>query len=199
MRTSFKLAYSACVVMLTVSPTSAVLGQGRQGRQVQTPGQGQGRGAQAAPVPPKPRPGHPSGKLVLWGDTALFVGAGQPENCFVTNRFKHGQRIGFRMAAMDGGTAEPENTAMLTIHLKVGGNTIDIPMRFRGSPDPSASPPQPNGYLQPITNLWTAWWQVPDAAPIGMMSYTVTATDQFGRTATFEPFSYNTSQLTIVE
>jgi hypothetical protein len=37
-----------------------------------------------------------------------------------------------------------------------------------------------------------------DAAP-GALSYTVTATDRFGRTATFSPFINVVSQLTIVE
>lgn len=185
---------SALVALAAVTTASAVLGQ-------QQPS-GATRGAQGAepqPEPPKPRAGHPSGKLILWGDVTLFVGPGQPDNCVQTNRYKRGQRIGFRMAAIDGGTGEPENTAVLTAHLKVGGRTIDVPMRFRGSDDPSASGPQPPGYTRPITNLWTGWWRVPDDAPTGVLTYTVTATDRFGRTAKFEPFSYDTSQLTIVQ
>jgi hypothetical protein len=47
--------------------------------------------------------------------------------------------------------------------------------------------------------LWTGFWTVPDDAPTGTVSYTVTATDPFGRTATFTPFSYSGSQLAIVE
>jgi hypothetical protein len=160
--------------------------------------QERGRG-QAPAAPPKARAGHPAGKLILWGDVALFVAPGQPDNCIQTNRYKRGQRLGFRMAAIDGGTGEPENTAMLTAHLQVGGKTIDVPMRFRGAPDPAQPAPQPNGYTRPITNLWTGFWRVPDDAPIGTLTYTVTATDQFGRTAAFEPFSYDTSQLTIVQ
>jgi hypothetical protein len=39
---------------------------------------------------------------------------------------------------------------------------------------------------------------VPDDAPTGRVSYTVTATDRFGRKASFTPFSYETSQITIV-
>src|SRR5678815_4774457 len=75
--------------------------------------QERGRG-QAAAGPPKARAGHPSGKLILWGDVALFVGPGQPDNCIQTNRYKRGQRLGFRMAAIDGGTGEPENTATVS-------------------------------------------------------------------------------------
>ena len=184
------ISYSACLAIIAAS-ASVVVGQAAQAPQ--------GRAAQAPPAPAKPRAGHPSGKLILWGDVAQFVGPGLTDNCIQTNRYKRGQRLGFRMAAIDGGTGEPENTAMLTAHLRVAGKTIDVPMRFRGSPDPAQPAPQPNGYTRPITNLWTGWWRVPDDAPTGVLTYTVTATDQFGRTATFEPFSYDTSQLTVVE
>jgi hypothetical protein len=178
---------SAALVLVSCVAIAALVAQTPQGR------------GQTAPAAPKARTGHPSGKLVLWGDVALFIRPGEADNCIQTNRFKRGQRIGFRMAAIDGGTGEPENTAMLTAHLNVGGKMIDVPMRFRGNPDPSQAAPQPNGYTRPITNLWTGWWLVPPDAPMGVLTYTVTATDQFGRTATFEPFSYDASQLTIVE
>jgi len=36
-------------------------------------------------------------------------------------------------------------------------------------------------------------------AQIGKLSYTVTATDRFGRTATFSPFINEVSQIEIVE
>lgn len=184
MNTFSRLAYWLLVIVLTV-PTASGFAQQRGGR--------------GAPAPQTPRPGHPSGKLVIWGDTALFVGRGQPDNCIVTNRFKRGQRVGFRMVAFDGGTGEAENTAVLTAHVNVGGKTIDVPLRWRGPSAPGAPAPQPEGYLRPITNMWAGDWVVPEDAPTGMLSYTVTARDQFGRTATFEPFSVNTSQLTIVD
>jgi hypothetical protein len=191
MRKTFRVSILAIVALAAIAVSSRVAAQagGRQGE----------RGAQAAPAPPKPRAGHPSGKLIIWGDVALFERPGEPNNCTQSNRYKRGQRIGFRMAAIDGGTGQPENTAMLTVHLMVGGKTIDVPMRFRGAPDPAQPAPQPRGYTRPITNLWTGWWMVPADATPGVLTYTVTATDQFGRTATFEPFSYDTSQLTIVE
>ena len=48
-------------------------------------------------------------------------------------------------------------------------------------------------------NLWTGSWTVPDDAPTGPIRYTVTATDRFGRTATFSPFINHVSQFTVVE
>ena len=49
-------------------------------------------------APPPPQAGHPSGKLVIWGDLSLFIKPGDPDNCILTNRFKKGRgsAIGFR-------------------------------------------------------------------------------------------------------
>ena len=184
------VALLALVVVGTVSMLSAQ-GQAPAGER----GRGQGRGEPAAP--PAPQAGHPSGKLVIWGDVAQFIDPTSPDNCILTNRFKKGQRIGFRMTAIDGGTGEPENTATLTAHLTVGGKTIDVPMRFRGAAGPTAPPPR--GYLRAPYNLWVGFWVVPDDAPTGTLSYTVTATDNFGRAANFIPFPYANSQLAIVQ
>ena len=134
------------------------------------------------------------GKLVIWGDLASFdQPPTSPTHCILTNRFKRGQRVGVRMTAIDGGSGEVENTAVLTAHLTLGGNTIDVPMRWRGVGGfPAAEYPR-----QP-SEMWTGVWVVPmDAAP-GRLSYTVTATDRFGRTATFSPFINVVPQLTIV-
>jgi hypothetical protein len=190
MRVFCKIALSACVALLTVAAASSFAEPG----QGQPLGQGRGRGQPAAPPPPQP--GHPSGKLVLWGDLALFAARDDPDNCILTNRFKKGQRVGFRMTAVDGGSGEVENTATLVAHVTYAGRTVDVPMRWRGAAGPSAPPPP--GYLRSPVELWTGSWTVPDDAPTGAVSYTVTATDRFGRMATFTPFSAEASQLTIV-
>jgi hypothetical protein len=190
MKTLYTLAFSGCLAALTfaVAPTLAV--------QAQAPAPaGQGRGQPAAP--PAAQPGHPTGKLVIWGDVALFNRPDDPDNCILTNRYKRGQRVGFRMTAIDGGSGDVENTAVLVAHVNYGGKTIDVPMRWRGAAGRAA--PAPRGYLRSPFELWTGSWTVPDDAPTGALSYTVTATDRFGRTATFIPFSAEASQLVIVQ
>ena len=154
---------------------------------------GQGRGA--PPPPPEPQAGHPSGKLVIWGDVASFDVPGTlPTHCILTNRFKRGQRMGFRMTAIDGGSGEVENTAVLFAHLKYAGATIDVSMRWRGQGGfPAAEYPR-----QP-SEMWTGVGVVPADAQPAALSYTVTATDRFGRTATFSPFINLASQIAIVE
>jgi hypothetical protein len=184
LKTLWVLSLAAVV---TIAVGSSVSGQA-------PPAPGQARGRGEAPPPP-PQAGHPTGKLVIWGDLASFDNPPTlPTHCILTNRFKRGQRVGFRMTAIDGGSGEFENTAVMTVHLKYAGNTIDVPMRWRGvGGAPAAEYPR-----QP-SEMWTGTWTVPaDAAP-GVLSYTVTATDRFGRTATFSPFINLVSQLTIVE
>ena len=47
--------------------------------------------------------------------------------------------------------------------------------------------------------MWTGVWEVPADAPLGTVSYTITAKDKFGRTASYTPFPNHLSQLAIVE
>jgi hypothetical protein len=150
-----------------------------------------------AAEPPAKQAGHGAAKLVIWGDIALFQPRGHPMSCVTINRYKRGDPVGFRMTAIDGGTGEVEHTAVLTAHISYRGKTIDIPMRWRGAAGPTAPPP--NGYLRVPVEMWTGEWEVPMDAPVGMLLYTVSAKDAFGRTATFQPFPHSASQLTIVE
>ena len=152
-----------CMALLVAASTMSTLDG-------QAPAPGPGQPA----APPPPQAGHPSGRLVIWGDLSLFIKPGDPDNCILTNRFKKGQRIGIRMTAFDGGTGEVENTAVMVAHLTVGGKTIDVPMRWRGANPPALSP---TAYTRSPLELWVGSWTVPPDAPTGTVSYTVTATD----------------------
>lgn len=134
------------------------------------------------------------GKLVIWGDLVNFERPGTPNRCIAQSRYKRGARVGFRMTAVDGGSGEVENTAEMVVHIAYAGKTLDLPMRWRGN-----TPFPQQEYLRAPVEMWTGVWTVPDDAPIGTLSYTITATDRFGRTASFTPFPNHESQLTIVE
>jgi len=118
---------------------------------------------------------------------ALFQPPGHPENCILRNRFKRGEPVGWRMFVADPSTQKREESAQLVVHLSVAGKPIDIPMRYRATEK------------QPEREFWVAKWVVPADAPIGIIRYTVTATDKYGRTGEFKPFEVQASQLTIVE
>jgi len=81
----------------------------------------------------------------------------------------------------------------MVVHVNYMGQIIDVPTRWRGVGGfPAAEYPR-----QP-SEMWTGVWVVPMDAQPGRLSYTVTATDRFGRTATFTPFINVVPQLTIV-
>jgi hypothetical protein len=138
---------------------------------------------QSAPSPPASG----QGKLIVYGDMAMFLPPGNPENCLLRNRFKRGDPVGFRMFVADPSTGKREESAQLVVHLNVGGKTVDIPMRYRATA------------AQPEREFWVAKWVVPPDTPTGIVRYTVTATDKYGRTGEFKPFEVQASQLTIVE
>jgi hypothetical protein len=139
--------------------------------------------SQAAPAAPAPG----QGKLIVYGDLTLFQPPGHPDNCVLRNRFKRGDPAGFRMFVADPATGNIEESAKLVVHVTVGGNTIDVPMRYRATA------------AQPERQFWVAKWVVPQDAPVGVVRYTVTATDKYGRQGSFKPFEVQASQLTVVE
>jgi hypothetical protein len=137
-----------------------------------------------AAAPQETRPG----RLIVYGDVTLFVGKpGVPGNCALQSRFKRGDPVGFRMTAFDSETGQREPSAQFVVHLSYGGQTQDLPMRYRGT------------VKQPEREFWVAKWMVPATAPVGIVRYTVTATDKYGRTGEFKPFVVDDSQITIVE
>ena len=73
------------------------------------------------------------------------------------------------------------------VHLTYGGKTVDVPMRDRQTDQ------------QPEREFFVAKWVVPDDAPLGVVRYTVTATDPQGCTGEWKPFDVAASQLTIIE
>jgi len=144
-----------------------------------------GERASAIQAPP---PAAGQGKLVVYGDLALFLGRpGRPGNCALQSRYKHGDPVGFRATAIDPATGEREPSAEFVVHLSYSGKTEDLPMRYRATA------------TQPERQFWVAKWVVPETAPTGIIRYTITAKDKYGRTGEYKPFVVDDSQLTIVE
>ena len=156
----------------------------------QVQGQRAGRGGQgAAAPPPAPQPTTGQGKLILFADLALFADPTVQGNCFLRNRFRRGEGVGFRITAVDGGSGNPETSAAVVVQVTYAGRSVDIPAepRMLGGPKPY------------YPNIWTAKWVVPKDAPTGIVRYKVTAKDKYGRTAEWNPFPAEPSLLTVVE
>lgn len=136
-----------------------------------------------------------AGKLILFADTDVFASPKNPDNCTLKNRFKHGENVGFRLYAIDGGSGKAEESATVVVHITSGGKTYDLPAKYRGVPQKNET-----GMNMPIRpGMWTAKWTVPDDAPTGTVQYSATAKDKFGRTADWTPPGGEPSFVTIVQ
>jgi len=148
-----------------------------------------------ATLPAVAQDSKPAGKLILFADTDVFAVPTSPENCTLRNRFKHGENVGFRLYAIDGGTGKAEESSKVVVHITTGGKTYDLPAKYRGIPQKNES-----GMDQPIRpGMWTTKWTVPADAPTGTVQYSATATDKYGRTAEWTPPGGQPSFVTIVE
>lgn len=143
----------------------------------------------ATAVPPQPTATAlpMANKLVLYGDIAKFGTKGAPDTCVLQNRYHRGESVGFRMTAINPLTGKFDENAKLVVHVTYAGKTTDVPMNYRGT----GSNPRPG--------FWTAKWVVPADAPTGIVQYSVTGTDDSGRTGEFKPFQVQPSELTIVD
>jgi hypothetical protein len=136
------------------------------------------------------------GRLIVWGDLALFQPPQHPEGCTLRKRFKRGEPVGFRLFAIDGATNQPELSAELVVHLTYAGRRIDIPALNRSV---AQYPPGSKDPMPIRAGLWTAKWIVPNDAQTGIVRYTVTGKDRYGRMVEFAPPGPEPTLLTIVQ
>ena len=122
--------------------------------------------------------------LFVYGDTVN--GNEGRLNCVLQSRFAPGDRLVFRAKVVDAQSGQLVPTATATIRFADGAT---LPMRYAPHPPP---------YIGPATDeYWTAVWVVPADAPLGIIRYTIEATDGT-RSGNFEPFNLEFSLLTIV-
>jgi hypothetical protein len=126
-------------------------------------------------------------RLIVYGDTVLFLAPGVPLSCTHKSQFKRGDAIGFRMTAINPATGKRDRATQMVVHLIYAGQTIDVPMRDRQNAQ------------APEREFWVGKWIVPADAMTGIVRYSVTAKDPQGRAGEYKPFEVEPSQLTIVE
>ncbi len=139
-----------------------------------------------APPPATATPPPMANKLIIYGDTVSFAGKDDPNSCTLKSRYKHGEAVGFRMTAEDPLSGKVVDTAKLIVHVTISGKTTDVPMLYRGTG------------TNPHPGMWTAKWVVPNDAPVGVVQYTVTATDTQGQSGEYKPFQVEASELAVV-
>lgn len=115
------------------------------------------------------------GGIVITGDTVTEQGG-----CVLASRFTVGDKIVFRMNAIDGSTNEQVTDAKLQVHLSTG-ETLDMEYGPHGD-----------------DNFWVVAYPVTEDTPTGTLEYHVTA-EAGDRSAEFKPFNVAPSLLTIVD
>src|SRR5207247_7630629 len=69
-----------------------------------------------------------SERLILSGDIVYFFGPGKPRNCTMTNLFKRGEPVGFRLTAINPATGTRDRATQPVHHLNYGGKTYERPI-----------------------------------------------------------------------
>ena len=65
-------------------------------------------------------------RLVLSGDLVYFYGPGKPGNCTMSNQYKRGEPVGFRMTAINPTTGKRDRATQVVVHLSYAGKTVDL-------------------------------------------------------------------------
>jgi hypothetical protein len=124
-------------------------------------------------------------KLFISSDMERGNQAGAPPACVLNNVFLHGEKVVWRTRVLDPNGKPLDDKGLKSVVIELAdGKKINA--AFGGHP-PRA----------PTDQLWAAAWIIPADYPTGTFNYKVTATDNEGNTATWEPFKVATSQLKV--
>jgi hypothetical protein len=124
-------------------------------------------------------------KLFISSDLERGNQAGAPPACVLNNVFLHGEKVVWRTRVLDANGKPLDDKGLKSVVIELAdGKKINA--AFGGHP-PRA----------PTDQLWAAAWIIPADYPTGTFNYKVTATDNEGNTATWEPFKVATSQLKV--
>ena len=128
-----------------------------------------------------------AGKLFIDGDMVRGAQRGAPgPACVLNNQFKHLEKVVWRMRVRDADGKPLDDKGLKTVMVEVSnGQKVQA----------TYGPHPPNG---PATDhFWSAIWIIPTDYPNGSLTYKVTAIDQKGTSATWEPFNRSTTQLEV--
>ncbi len=141
---------------------------------------------QAAPAPTP----QVANNLILASD--IVTGSGgtvkAASSCVLSNQYKQGNQVVFRVRVYDPKTGQPMDDKALS------GVTISLPdgqtfnAKYGGHPGKA-----------PVDYFWATSWVIPDNYPTGTLSYGATATATDGRTGKFDPFNVTPSLLTVIQ
>lgn len=108
-------------------------------------------------------------------------------SCVLASQFKRKDVVVWRIRVLDAQTGTPlDNKALKSVQ-------VELP---DGQKFTARFGPHPKG--KPTDEFWATAWEIPEDYPTGTLVYTVTAVDLKGRSATWQPFKVEPSQLTVI-
>jgi hypothetical protein len=126
-------------------------------------------------------------KLFIDGDMVRGAQRGAPGPvCVLNNQFKHLEKVVWRVRVRDADGRPLDNTALKSVTIEVSNGQK---MEGRYGPHPPTGPA--------TDRFWSAIWIIPVDYPNGSLTYKVTAVDEKGNSATWEPFNRSTTQLEV--
>jgi hypothetical protein len=128
----------------------------------------------------------PAGKLFFEGDIVRHALAGQQGPfCVLQNQYKRNDPVAWRIRILKPDGTVADNAALRSVEVQLG-NGQRLPARFGGHGMP------------PTDYFWSLFWTIPGNFPTGSLGYKVNATMMDGSVVTWEPFTRDSTQLTVI-
>ena len=129
----------------------------------------------------------PAGKLFFEGDIVRHALMGQQGPfCVLQNQYKRGEAVAWRIRVLNPDGTVADNKVLKSVDVELG-NGQRLPAHF-------------GGHGMPATDyFWSLNWVIPGDFPTGSLGYKVHATMGDGSVVTWQPFTRDSTQLTVVE
>ena len=142
----------------------------------------------AAAVLAGPASAQQAGKLFFEGDLVKGPQPGQAGPfCVLQSQFFRKQQVAWRVRVLDADGKPVDDKGLKSLMVEMSNGKM-VELKFK------PHPPR----VTPTDFFWSGSWIIPEDQPTGTFAYKVTATDNQGKTQTWEPFKIVASQLTVV-
>lgn len=102
------------------------------------------------------------------------------QSCIHLNQFARNEQMVFRIRVLDPVTGKELDDKAL--------KSVTVTLKNGATVDPAKYGPHPKD--PPNASFWTTSWVIPENAPVGAVDFTITATDNEGRTGTWTPLQF---------
>jgi hypothetical protein len=127
-------------------------------------------------------------RLFFEGDIVSHALEGQAGPfCVLKNQYKRNEAVAWRIRVLDQTGAVADEKVLKSVVVILGNGQL-IPTKY--------GPHPPRG--EATDHFWSAFWTIPADFPTGSLGYKVIATWMDGTSQTWQPFTREPTQLTVV-